>query len=434
MLSRSKKTGLWLAIAVLLVGAAPSRFHPTVGCSPATFTTSKGAKLIEATYNGTRYTFRVIRAGASALADINWGSFSLVRSVQLVTPDGRVANQLVFTDPTEQLRSDIRYRIKQIVKDQNGNDLKNEAGETVASLEPAANPQGSPVLAVLKDLPENVKTRIASFDEPTRQWFTFDYFAENSSAFRSAMDARPELVESWKYFKNGNVPDPIRTNPEWLGKLSDDLSNSKYNLKELFDESPGDIGIWKNLKDDPYHYRQLLEEGSLTDGRWTKWSQREFFKEVTKAGKQFENVVSNSFSSISQFKRFLDDGYKHLKQVYLKGGNTIIADDILIKADVDEFGDDIYKAVFNDSKLSSGSPWTTNQSDELIKKFRDNPSKEYLDFEVRTDNNLLTAQGAPVGFTQGTKVRIYRNEVFKTISDGNNGVAEVIKMADVNFR
>ncbi len=297
MLSRGKNTGLWLAIAVLLVGAAPSRIHPTVGCSPATFTTSKGAKLIEATYNGTRYTFQVIRAGASALADINWGDFSLVRSVQLVTPDGRVANQLVFTDPTEQLRSDIRYRIKQIVKDQNGNDLKNEAGETVASLEPA--PGNKAVLAVVKDLPENVKTRIASFDEPTRQWFTSDYFAENSSAFRSAMDARPELVDAWKALDNIGVDDVIRKNPDYLKNIDDYAKRSGKNVDEVADLA----------KNNENGIEQFLDElGASSSG---VWSQNPF-----KRGQDIEQALGHNlprnFPVIDKFENGLATSIKSI--------------------------------------------------------------------------------------------------------------------------
>ena len=45
--------------------------------------------------------------------------------------------------------------------------------------------------------------------------------------------------------------------------------------------------------------------------------------------------------------------------------------------------------------------------------------KQYIEFEVRSANSNLPP-GSPV--SQGDKVRVYREDVFKSISDGNGAL------------
>ncbi|AYQ36226.1 UDP-N-acetylenolpyruvoylglucosamine reductase [Runella sp. SP2] len=118
--------------------------------------------------------------------------------------------------------------------------------------------------------------------------------------------------------------------------------------------------------------------------------------------------------------------------MYLKSANGkfVIADDLLVKKFTDEFGEDYYRAVINDSKLTSKSPWTDNQATELIDIFkRKTPTPPtYIEFEVRTSAPELLKQGVPLGLTTGTTVRIYRSDVYKTISNGGGGFGQTIKM------
>ena len=81
---------------------------------------------------------------------------------------------------------------------------------------------------------------------------------------------------------------------------------------------------------------------------------------------------------------------------------------------------DYFRAIISDSKLNATSPWTANQKSELIDVFKNNPNKKYIEFQVRTNNTLLKEANAPEKFRQGTTIRIYREDVYKIISEGDN--------------
>lgn len=97
------------------------------------------------------------------------------------------------------------------------------------------------------------------------------------------------------------------------------------------------------------------------------------------------------------------------------GSNKIIADDLFVKAVEDSRGRPYYRAVISDSKLNAGSPWTDNQKSELINIFKNDTSKEFIEFEVRSDKLPINS---PVKKTE--RVRIYREDVYKIISEGDN--------------
>jgi hypothetical protein len=58
----------------------------------------------------------------------------------------------------------------------------------------------------------------------------------------------------------------------------------------------------------------------------------------------------------------------------------------------------------------------------VIKYFKDNPNAQYKTFEVRSDNS----KSAGTILKQGDEVRIYRDDVFKSISNGNDGFGQTI--------
>ncbi|EGD34414.1 hypothetical protein, partial [Capnocytophaga sp. oral taxon 338] len=145
-----------------------------------------------------------------------------------------------------------------------------------------------------------------------------------------------------------------------------------------------------------------------------------FFKTNTQLGRQFESLVSSKIRNIPPFSTLYKD-YTHLKQVYLKGvKDNIIADDLFVKELRDERGRSYFRAIISDSKLKATSPWTANQKSELIDVFKNNPNKKYIEFQVRTNNTLLKEANAPEKFRQGTTIRIYREDVYKIISEGDN--------------
>ena len=99
-----------------------------------------------------------------------------------------------------------------------------------------------------------------------------------------------------------------------------------------------------------------------------------------------------------------------------------IVDNVPLK-EVDEFGNPIYRLIYHDSKLSKDAPWTPNQRSEIIDIFKNDASKPYLEFEVRNDKNFF---GRRSNITTGSRVRIYREDVFKSFKE--NGVVKTVKV------
>ncbi|WP_283671572.1 UDP-N-acetylenolpyruvoylglucosamine reductase [Candidatus Ornithobacterium hominis] len=97
----------------------------------------------------------------------------------------------------------------------------------------------------------------------------------------------------------------------------------------------------------------------------------------------------------------------------------------------DSRGRTYFRAIISDSKLTRKSPWTPNQKSELINVFRDNPNKKFIEFEVRSSKSILSEQGAPKGLRT---VRIYREDVYKIISERDNIKIPPINMNNINFK
>ena len=201
-------------------------------------------------------------------------------------------------------------------------------------------------------------------------------------------------------------------------------------LKKLL-QTEDDFLKWKLLKEDPAYAFKLSKENSS----WTKWGKSNFFKTNTQLGRQFGSLVSSKIRNIPPFSTLYKD-YTHLKQIYLKGvKNNIIADDLFVKKVFDEVEEvDYFRAIISDSKLKATSPWTANQKSELIDVFKNNPNKKYIEFEVRSDKKYLGNLANDIDFNQNRKVRIYREDVYKIISEGENIKIPPIKMNDVNFK
>jgi len=164
----------------------------------------------------------------------------------------------------------------------------------------------------------------------------------------------------------------------YLAKLETDIASNSMGagLKALLKESPDDLNdIWKILKDDPKYAYELSKTGGT---RWEKWAQGNYFKMVTKAGRDFEELVckqafknrnSAKYLELKQkfqtdFGKNLDD-YEMFSQVQLKynnSGDYFVADQIFIKYDA--FGD-VEDMVVIENKLSSGTNFTTNQTSAL---------------------------------------------------------------------
>ena len=222
----------------------------------------------------------------------------------------------------------------------------------------------------------------------------------------------------------------------WSEPLQETLENDLLSksmggeLRQLL-KTEDDFLKWKLIKEDPAYAFELSKENSS----WTKWGKSNFFKTYTQLGRQFESLVSSKIRNIPPFSTLYKD-YTHLKQIYLKGvKNNIIADDLFVKKVFDEVEEvDYFRAIISDSKLKATSPWTANQKSELIDVFKNNPNKKYIEFQVRTNNTLLKEANAPEKFRQGTTIRIYREDVYKIISEGDNIKIPPIQMNSINFK
>ena len=176
-----------------------------------------------------------------------------------------------------------------------------------------------------------------------------------------------------------------------------------------------------------------LKELGLSSSVLDKYAKSKFFKDIMKKGRDFEEVITRVLSTIDPpFKTLIENGYKKLSQIQLKGMNkskSIVADDLLVKEQVDNLtGLSYFRGVLNDSKLTNNSPWTDNQLDELVNVFKNDKNISYIEFEVRTSDDLLSIQGAPANFIQSSRIRIYREDVFKTISNNKGQFGETLKL------
>lgn len=189
-----------------------------------------------------------------------------------------------------------------------------------------------------------------------------------------------ELVDAWKAV---GKPADLRINTRFLESISgysDDLLNPKWadELKAAFKESPEDVtDVWKKLKEDPAASWEI----SKTDPKWQKWGQREFFKEATKPGKQFEDVVTsrllNKNSDLySKLTSKLDEvnldisDYQIFNQVQLKyaGDDYFVGDFVMIRKEVNAVTGQVKnKAVIVEVKLNKATDLTTPQTGALNK-------------------------------------------------------------------
>ena len=285
-------------------------------------------------------------------------------------------------------------------------------------------------VAILDDLPK-VSAKLQKEGVDTKELDTFVEKARREVGKRTA-ELEKQTSSLLSFLKNSKIEKLIKSWDKTLQEaLEKDLLSKSTGgeLRQLL-KTEDDFLKWKLIKEDPAYAFEI----SKTDITWTKWGKSNFFKTNTQLGRQFESLVSSKIRNIPPFSTLYKD-YTHLKQVYLKGvKNNIIADDLFVKELRDERGRSYFKAIISDSKLNATSPWTANQKSELIDVFKNNPNKKYIEFEVRSDNDILLEKGAPKNFNRQKNVRIYREDVYKIISEGDNIKIPPIQMNSINFK
>ena len=285
-------------------------------------------------------------------------------------------------------------------------------------------------VAILDDLPK-VSAKLQKEGVDTKELDTFVEKARREVGKRTA-ELEKQTLSLLSSLKNSKIEKLVKSWDKTLQEaLEKDLLSKSMGgeLRQLL-KTEDDFLKWKLIKEDPAYAFELSKESSS----WTKWGKSNFFKTNTQLGRQFESLVSSKIRNIPPFSTLYKD-YTHLKQVYLKGvKDNIIADDLFVKELRDERGRSYFKAIISDSKLKATSPWTANQKSELIDVFKNNPNKKYIEFEVRSDNDILLEKGAPKNFNKQKNVRIYREDVYKIISEGDNIKIPPIQMNSINFK
>jgi hypothetical protein len=219
----------------------------------------------------------------------------------------------------------------------------------------------------------------------------------------------------------------------YLTKLEADIASASNGagLKALIKESPDDLtDIWKVLKDDPKYSFELAKTGG---SRWEKWAQGNFFKTVTKAGKDFEQFVSSNLSVLrskllSKYPNIDLNNYAIFEQVQIKTGQVangadefFVADFVLVKKKT-VLGQEILdfdNAIVLETKLSSTTALTTPQTNALAKvKTTSNT------FDIRSITKTSTTDNA---YNLGSGTSYKTVKVTDYIKVNSNGVGNTIQ-------
>ncbi|MBW3520008.1 fibronectin type III domain-containing protein [Flavobacterium sp. NKUCC04_CG] len=240
---------------------------------------------------------------------------------------------------------------------------------------------------------------------------------------------RLDNKELWTDDKLANLNNYL-SNPNKYGDVASELKNVKlFDAVEAIIDNPGNA--WDVIKE--------TADNALIKAVTARIGRSQFFKEVIGKGNDFEKLVSSQIHHINPpFKDLLEDGYEKLSQIHLLrtgGSKKLIADDLFVKELFDETeGLYYYRAVISDSKLNVGSPWTPNQRTELIDIFAKDETKKFIEYEVRSNSEFLGRLANDADFLQSKKVRIYREDVYKIISEGDQIKTPPIKLNSNNFK
>jgi len=184
-----------------------------------------------------------------------------------------------------------------------------------------------------------------------------------------------------------------------LNKLNLDLI-SKTNgpeIRALIKENPNDLTtIYKDLKDHPGYAHDMAKNGNYP--RWVKWGKSNFFKTVTKKGKDFEEFVVNNISTLrtkilAEYSTIDINQYEIFTQVQIKtgvGNEYFVADMVLVRKIDDGFGQiflDKNNVIVIETKLSSSTNLTTHQTNAT-------PLLNQLDNSIGTRNVLTHLEDA----------------------------------------
>jgi hypothetical protein len=265
----------------------------------------------------------------------------------------------------------------------------------------------------------------------------------NKALLLSKLPAEADVLKAWV-----NVLDDVKDSPlmssidqldvSYLSMLNNDLASvsNGAGLKVLLKESPSDLTeIWKLLKDDPKYAYELSKTGG---DRWIKWANGNYFKTITKAGKDFEDFVSNNLAvlRLKILEKYPDidlNDYAIFEQVQIKTGQItngtdefFVADFVLVKKEVDIVTGiedlNFNTAIVLETKLSNTTALTTPQTNALTKVKTTSNS-----FEIRTISKESKTNSE---FVLGSGTDFKNLKIIDYIKVNSNGIGNTIQ--DVN--
>lgn len=226
---------------------------------------------------------------------------------------------------------------------------------------------------------------------------------------------------------------------KYFAKLEADLASvsNGAEIRALIKSNPDDLtNIWIVLKEDPAHAFELAKTGGI----WERWSKGNYFKEITKLGKEFEDKVLTFLKDATSLLRtkllskgFNINDYEVFQQVQIKTGRLVdvidektgaflgkaeeyfVADFILVKktkvAGIDVL--DYNNTIVLETKLSQGTALTTPQRSALDKVRTLSNTFDIRSRGVKGEFNAIEVIGSTT-----TKKQLKINDYIKVWSDG----------------
>ena len=218
-----------------------------------------------------------------------------------------------------------------------------------------------------------------------------------------------------------------------LKTLQKDLSSNSTGgeLRQLL-KTEDDFLKWKLIKEDPAYAFEI----SKTDITWTKWGKSNFFKTITKTGKEFELAILNKiktrtgkeYEALKKLVPDLDDR-KLVSQMHFclpgltppcnKQGEFFIADQVWIKYDA---RGNIQDMVVVETKLSQSTGLSTGQT--LAQQQAGKGSLSYK-AEIPKINDEIMNVRLPKSIDRGTQIPI--KAFYKLYGDGKNTFKGITK-------
>jgi hypothetical protein len=194
-----------------------------------TVSTRAGLDIIECTIEGGRYSFKVLNAARKAFNQVDW---SFVKEVAYYGLDGNTYTQKVWSDQPLQ---DYMLKMKAILRDENGNVVRNEQGE---------------MLAVMQNTSDNTDVRTV-------------VIKDDDGAVSKSMDEVARVTD--------NVIENVDVYEEVAEKSSQNLPLSEVETKELDDLTKVDEAAYNDptIKTDE-NYRKKMGQKHGGKGRATK--------------------------------------------------------------------------------------------------------------------------------------------------------------------